>query len=277
MAKSGVSPKNAETTKAVCANARICFIIAYPLPVRLHQALSRMEPLEENEWPLFASERKYFFPIVLHVHDNPARRRSCVKRLIEFSDGRLAIVGPFPFGVGVMNEKAKASTARTCRVLKHLHVAIGVAERRNRTEANVLVDTDWLARSIVNEVDLWQAHEHRLSIEQFEFRLAAAANDLLGWNAIGFIRPGTHKIDAAARNDESLEAVRAQICGQFQHRLVDHFGVEFPGDRMLGDSDPIPHDLVEFCVSHPGMRNGHDLHKRRFTARECAFHVALQQ
>jgi hypothetical protein len=71
---------------------------------------------------------------------------------------------PFSFGVGVVNDEAKASAAPSGGVLEHLHVSVGVAKSRNRAAADMLVDTDWLARSVVNEVDLGQAREHRLPV-----------------------------------------------------------------------------------------------------------------
>ena len=40
-----------------------------------------------------------------------------------------------------------------------------------------------------------------------------------------------------------LKPLRAQVGEQFQHRLIDHLGVEPPGDRMLRGGDPVFHDL----------------------------------
>ena len=55
-----------------------------------------------------------------------------------------------------------------------------------------------------------------------ELRLAAAADDLLGRDAIDLLRPRPHELDAAAGNDEGLETVGAQIGEQFDHGLIDH-------------------------------------------------------
>ena len=86
------------------------------------------------------------------------------------------------------------------------------------------------------------------------FSLAAAADDLLGRNAVTFSRPRAHELDAAAGDDERLEAVRAQVGEQLEHRLIDHLGVEPPGLRMLRGGDPVVHDLVEFLGRHAGVR-----------------------
>ena len=82
------------------------------------------------------------------------------------------------------------------------------------------------------------------------FSLAAAADDLLGRNAIDLLRPRAHELDAAAGDDEGLESIRAQIGEQFEHRLIDHLGVEPLGLRMLRGGDPVLHDLVEFLGRH---------------------------
>src|SRR5262245_50743247 len=47
-------------------------------------------------------ERKDLLPVGLHVHDRPALRIRLVERLVETPDRRLAVVGVFALGVGVM-------------------------------------------------------------------------------------------------------------------------------------------------------------------------------
>ena len=54
-----------------------------------------------------------------------------------------------------------------------------------------------------------------------EFDDAAAADDLLGRNAVRLLDPRPHELDAAAGDDERLEVVRTKIRQQFDHRLVD--------------------------------------------------------
>src|SRR5580698_2227218 len=110
-----------------------------------------------------------------------------------------------------MHDKGEARTAPSHRVLEHLQVAIGVAECRNRKAADVFMDTHGFARSVVDKVDFRQAQKHRLSITQFELDLAAAANNVLRWDAINSLRPRPHEIDAPARDNERFEAVRAEV------------------------------------------------------------------
>ena len=79
--------------------------------------------------------------------------------------------------------------------------------------------------------DLGQAHQHRLAVAQLVLRLDAAADDLLGRDAVDLLGPRPHELDAPAGDDEGLEAVGAQVGEQFQHRLIDHVGV---GPARLG-------------------------------------------
>ena len=109
------------------------------------------------------------------------------------------------------------------RILEHLHVAVGIAECCNRPAADVLIDANWLAGTVVNEVQLWKTYQHRFAVAYLEFSLDAAADDFLGRNAVDLVRPGSHKFDPSAGNDEIVEAIRAQIRHQFQHRLINHF------------------------------------------------------
>src|SRR5882757_3818065 len=85
----------------------------------------------KNKAASLASERENRFPVVLHVDDGPTRCRGGVERLIEFSDRRGPVVGPFALCVGVVNDQAEAGAGPCRGVLKHLHVAVGVSESRD--------------------------------------------------------------------------------------------------------------------------------------------------
>ena len=109
------------------------------------------------------------------------------------------------------------------------------------------------------------------------FSLAAAADDLLGRDAIDLLRQGAHELDAAAGDDEGLEAVRAQVGEQFEHRLIDHLRVRPLGLRMLRGRDPVLDDLLELLGRHAGVRGHDDFEHGVLAAGERAFHVALEQ
>ena len=79
---SAVSPKNAETTKAVCARFEY---VAYG-PLFLFCAPSAELQFLEIKTASLAPEREDRFPVVLHVHDDPAGCRGGVERLVELAD-----------------------------------------------------------------------------------------------------------------------------------------------------------------------------------------------
>ena len=130
---------------------------------------------------------------------------------------------------------------------------------------------------VINEVDFREAQEHRLAIAHFIFRLDAAADDLLGWDAINLLRPRPHELDAAAGDDKGFKAVRAQVGHQLDHGLINAFGIRPLEFRMLRGGHPIFHDLLELLSGHAGMCDHHDFKHRVFAARERALQVALEQ
>ena len=86
-------------------------------------------------------------------------------------------------------------------------------------------------------------HEHGPAVAHLELHLAAAADHLLGRDAVDLLRPRAHELDAAARDDVGLEAVRAQVGEQLEHRLVDHLGVGPIEARVPRGRDPVADDL----------------------------------
>ena len=65
-----------------------------------------------------------------------------------------------------------------------------------------------------------------------------------------FRSPRPHELDAAAGDDERLEAVRPQIDEQLVHRLIDELVVRPMKSRMPRRVHPLAHDLVEFLDRH---------------------------
>ena len=96
----------------------------------------------------------------------------------------LAVVGVFAFRIGMVHDQAEARAAAERGLLQHLEIAVGVAERRDRPAADVLVDADRLAGLVVDEIDLRQPEQHRLAVLHLEPRLDRGADDLLGRNAV---------------------------------------------------------------------------------------------
>jgi len=78
--------------------------------------------------------------------------------------GEQSVVGIFAIGVGVMHKQAQAAPITGHGVLDHLHVTVRVSEGQDRAAADMLVDTDRLARLVVDEIDLWLANQHRFAV-----------------------------------------------------------------------------------------------------------------
>ena len=103
----------------------------------------------------------------------------------------------------------------------------------------MLVDADRLAGLVVDEIDLGQPEQHRLAVAHLEPRLDRRADDLLGRNAVDLLGPRAHELDAAAGDDEGLEAVGAQVGEQLQHRLIDQLGVGPLEARIARGREPV--------------------------------------
>jgi hypothetical protein len=54
--------------------------------------------------PCILLKGKYFRPVLFHVHHRPGTLLGFVERFIEPADRGLAIIGPFPFRIGMVNQ-----------------------------------------------------------------------------------------------------------------------------------------------------------------------------
>src|SRR6185295_5157615 len=156
-------------------------------------------------------ERKDSLPVGFHADDDPVVRLGLVPGLVELADVRGAVVGELTLGVVVVHDEREALAGAVGGDLQHLQIAVGVAECGNRPAADLAVDADRLARAVVDEDEVRAAPQHGLTVLHLELHLLLAADDLLGGNAVGLLGPGPHELDRAARDDEGLEAICAQI------------------------------------------------------------------
>ena len=93
-------------------------------------------------------------------------------------------------------------------------------------------------------------------------RLDRGADDLLGRNAVDALGPGPHEVDAAAGDDERLEAVGAQVGEHLEHRLVDEIGVEPLEARMPRGGEPVARrSSANSSVVMPAWVAINDLHQ----------------
>src|SRR5262245_8825991 len=60
------------------------------------------------------------FPVGLHVDHGPAARWRLIECLVEPADGGLAVVGPFPLSIGVVDDQAEARRVVDRCPLQHL-------------------------------------------------------------------------------------------------------------------------------------------------------------
>src|SRR5215510_15925525 len=105
--------------------------------------------------------------------------------------------------------------------LQHLLIAVGVAECSNRFSADELVDANRFARSVVNEIDFRHTLDNGLAVADFESLLRRTADDLFWRDAVSFLRPRPHELNATTGNDERFEAIDAHIVQQLEHGLID--------------------------------------------------------
>ena len=129
-----------------------------------------------------------------------------IERLVEFSDVRGAIVGPFPLGIGVVHEARESSSGTSRCPFQHLQVAVGVSEREDRASAYEAVDADGFARAIVDELDPGLLHEHGFAVgAHANFDDPGGAHYLFRRNAVDLLDPRPHELDAAASTMKVLK------------------------------------------------------------------------
>ena len=97
-----------------------------------------------------------------------------------------------------------------------------------------------------------------------------------GRDSVNAIAPRTDELDATAGGDECLEAVGAQVGQQFQHGLVDQFGVGPFEASVPSLRDPLRSDLRELVAVHAGVSHRDQLHQTFFARGGERLHVVVQ-
>ena len=101
-------------------------------------------------------------------------------------------------------------------------------------------------------------------------------DDLLRRHAVDPLGPRPHELDAAARHDEGLEAIGAEVSEQFQHRLVDQLGIGPLEAVIARGREPVRDDFLELRRGHAGMRHRDDFDQSLFTGSRQRLQVAVQ-
>ena len=78
-------------------------------------------------------------PVPLHVHNCPASLLCFVEALVETTDARFSVIGPFALAIGVVDVECESRALSGSGPLQHLQVTVGVAERCNGSSADLLV------------------------------------------------------------------------------------------------------------------------------------------
>ena len=137
------------------------------------------------------------------------------------------------------------------------------------------VDADGLAGLVVDEGDAGVLEDRGHAVDHGVARLARAADDVLGRDAVGLFGEGAHEVDAAARDDVGLEILVPQVGQQFEHRLIGHVVVGQTRHRVARGLEPGRHLRLEGVDRQAGVRGHDDLEKRRLAARERGLEVPL--
>ena len=188
----------------------------------------------------------------------------------------LAVVGVLAIGIGMVHKQTETASLATLGVLDHLHVGIGITESEDRTLADVLVDANWFACLVIDEVNLGSTHQNRFAILDLEFRDDAGANDLRRRNAIDPSGPRPHELNAAAGDNKGPETASAKVGQQFELRLVDTLGVKPIESRMLGSLNPLRRSLLELFGGHAGVGGHHHLNEALLAGHHQGLHITLE-
>src|SRR5262245_26682051 len=81
--------------------------------------------------------REHDLPVALHADHVPAFGEGVVPGLVEAADLALPVVSDLALAVVVQHQQCQTRAAAAHRVLQHLPVAVGVAERQDRPPADV--------------------------------------------------------------------------------------------------------------------------------------------
>src|SRR5262245_12742029 len=84
------------------------------------------------------------------------------------------------------------------RPLQHFEIAVGIAERRNRTSPYLLVDSERLSRLGVVEVDVGQPEKRGRAVLDLKPGLDRRSDNLLRRHSVDPFGPWPHELDAAA-------------------------------------------------------------------------------
>lgn len=112
------------------------------------------------------------------------------------------------------------------RLLVSVHAVPKRAQNGTEGAVTVLrlraIDPHRLAGTVIDELDRGLLEERGFAVQtNFELGHARRADDLFRRDPIRAFGKDSDELDAAARDDEGLEAVRTEVAEQLQLRLAD--------------------------------------------------------
>src|ERR1035437_6712747 len=137
-----------------------------------------------------------------------------------------------------MYEQPQSRSGAGGTPLEHLQVAVRVAKCGDGLSSDVLVDGHGFADVVVDKIQLWEPGQAGNAADHLKLGDDAAADDLLGRNAVDLLCPDAHKLNSPSGDDKCFEAIGAQIGEEFHHRLENHLRVGTIEFWMFGSGDP---------------------------------------
>ena len=142
--------------------------------------------------------------------------------------------------------------------------------------ANKCIYADGFVGAVVDEADLRQAHDDGRAVLSLELRLHGCADDLIGRDAVGFVGPRAHESYLTTGDDESFEAVTAEIGEEFNHWLVDELRIRMVEFAIVGLGEPVGNGVLKLFVGHAGAGCGDDLEDALVAGCGDGFHVTFE-
>ena len=146
-------------------------------------------------------------PVVLDVDNGPSTSWAFVEPTRQTGKASVAVIGIFAVRIVMMDDQTEARSRSASDPFEHREIAVRIAKGGDGTPPDMGVDRDGLAFLVAKEVQLGLAHERRLAVLDDISGDDAAADHLLGRNAIDGIAEGAHELDAAAGDDRPVSNV----------------------------------------------------------------------
>ena len=114
-------------------------------------------------------------------------------------------------GIVVADDQTERRPVSGSRVLQHLQVPVRVPGGENGLFPNILIDPHGFTGLVVDKIELGQLADHRVAVIVVELGLDAAADHLMGRDAVSLLHPGTHEVYATTGNDKGRKPIIPEV------------------------------------------------------------------